>query len=179
MKKFFFLSSFVATAILLTLQGNLTSCTKTTFIKDTVTVIKVDTLITVKVDTLQEKDTMLTAAILTANSWKLQSDRATVGGSVVFYERGGSANTNNFDNEFITFNANNTGTYHNNDGGQTTFTWSFTNAANTKLTWFWNTPSPITVTWENISYDDASIRYTEYYTQSGLNVLSSIIRTPK
>src|SRR5437762_4700641 len=162
-------SPFIALTFLLSFEVGVTSCTKTETIVDTVTKIRVDTLI--KVDTFQEKDTLLTAAILTANSWKIKEDRALVGSSYIYYVRGGSSNTANFDNEYMTFNPNNTGIYHDNLAGETTFTWNFTDASNKKLIWLWNNPyvpgGPITVTWENINYDDGAIRYTEYYTQSG------------
>jgi hypothetical protein len=166
--------SFIAISLLL-IYG-MSSCTKT----NTVTKIVTDTVTVIQKDTLQEKDTTLTAAILTANPWKISVVRATVGGYYVYYQRGGSNNTQNFDNEYMTFNANNTGTYTDNTGVQTSFTWNFTDVAHTNLVWVWNLSSPVTVTWENIAYDNASIRYTEYYyTQFGGNTLSSCVRIPK
>jgi hypothetical protein len=178
-----FVSPFVALTFLFSFELGVTSCTKTETIVDTVTKTRVDTVIKVRIDTLQEKDTLLTAAILTANSWKIREDRALVGSNYVYYLRGGSTNTINLDSEYITFNSNNTGIYHDNAGGETTLTWNFTDPSNKTLVWIWNnpyaTPSMITVTWENINYDDGAIRYTEYYTQSGTNILSSIVRIPK
>lgn len=80
----------------------------------------------------------------------------------------------------MTFNSNNTGIYHDNGGGETTFTWNFADATNTKLVWVWNNPTgEVTVTWENIKYDDGAIRYTEYYEQFGQNILVSATRIPK
>ncbi|HET9824401.1 MAG TPA: hypothetical protein VFP87_03650 [Chitinophagaceae bacterium] len=179
LKRFLFLSSLAVFVLLCTIQVGVTSCTKTDTIVDTVIKTKTDTLIQIKRDTLQEKDTNLTAAILTANSWKILEDRALVGSNYVYYLRGGTSNTQNFDNEYITFSANNTATYTDNNGGQSSFTWNFTDASNKKLVWLWNLPQPVTVTWENIVYDDGAIRYTEYYTQFGVNTLSSEVRIPK
>jgi len=128
---------------------------------------------------LQEKDTLLTAAIFTAHPWKIKEIRALVGSNYIYYVRGGSSNTQNLDNEYITFNANNTGVYTANDGSQNSLTWNFTDATNTRIVWLWNLPQPVNVTWENIVYDDGAIRYTEYFTQFGVNILSSAIRIPK
>jgi hypothetical protein len=169
--------SITLVAVMVICSTGITSCTKTTTKIDTVTVTKIDTV--TKTDTLKEKDTALTAAILTANPWKAQYDRASVGGSIAFYQRGGSGNTMNLDNEYITFNSNNTGIYTNNSGTQTTFTWNFTNATNTTLVWTWNLSPSVTVTWENISYDDNALHYTEYYVNGGVNSLSTEVRIPQ
>src|SRR5215471_18623405 len=126
LKRLVLASPLAVLAFVFSFQIGVTSCTKTKTIIDTVTKIKVDTLIQVRVDTLKEKDTLLTAAILTANSWKAKEDRALVGSTFLYYFRGGSNNTFNLDNEYITFNANNTGVYTANDGTQSTFTWNFT-----------------------------------------------------
>jgi hypothetical protein len=175
MKKLFSLPASSIIALLFTFQISTTSCTKT----NTVTKIVTDTVTKVQIDTLQEKDTTLTTAILTANSWKVQESRGLVGNNYVYYLRGGSSNTESLDNEYITFNSSNTGTYTDNSGIQTSFTWNFTDATNTKVIWLWNLPTPLTVTWENISYHDGAIRYTEYYTQNAVNVLASETRIPK
>lgn len=156
---------------MVTCSAGITSCTKTN--------TKIDTVTVTKTDTLKEKDTALTAAILTANPWKAQYDRASEGGTIFFYQRGVSGNTMNLDNEYITFNSNNTGTYTDNSGTQTTFTWNFTNATNTTLVWTWNLSPSVTVNWENISYDDNALHYTEYYVTGGVNYLSTEVRIPK
>lgn len=171
------------TAILLfALQGAVavTSCTKTKTIIDTVTKIHSDTVIQIHKDTLKEQDTLLTTAILTANPWKLLELRTNNAGTFDYYLRGGTSNTQDFTNEYMTFNSNNTGTYTANNGTQTSFTWNFTDATNKKILWVINLGTPLTITWENILYDDGQLRYTEYYTfQNGGNVLSEGIRIPK
>jgi len=171
-------SPVVMLAFLFSFQVGVTSCTKTETIIDTVTQIRVDTVI--RVDTFQERDTPLTAAILTANSWKPLEMRGLVNNTYVYYVRNGSNNTQSFDNEYMTFNVNNTGIYHDNAGGETSFTWTFTDASNKTLVWVWNNPvEQITVTWENIGYDDGAIRYTEYSNQFGANTLVSEVRIPR
>ncbi len=160
-------------------QTSLSSCTKTETIIDSIIRTKTDTLITIIRDTLQEKDTLLTTALLTATPWKLQEVRALSGGTYIYYTRGGTSNSQSFDNEFITFHTDNTGSYTDNGGATTSFSWHFTDATNTELVWIWNLAQPVTITWENIVYDYGSLRYTEYYTQFGTNVLSSEVRIRK
>jgi hypothetical protein len=174
-KKLFSFSSFVILTFVLVFQSSITSCKKTETIIKTV----VDTITVTKTDTLQEKDTALTKAILTANPWRIQELRALFGSDYIYYLRGGSNNTQSFDNEYITFNSDNTGIYVNDAGAQTSLTWNFSDPTNRKLVWIWNLPTPVTVTWENITYDDGAIRYTEYFTQNGISVLSSGVRIPK
>ena len=178
LKRVLITSPILAFAFLSSFQFGITSCTKKETIIDTVTEIRVDTVILV--DTLKEQDTALTAAILTANPWKPLEMRGLVSNTYVYYLRNGSNNTQSFDNEYMTFNANNTGIYHDNAGGETTFTWSFMDASNKTLVWIWNNPvEQITLTWENISYDDGAIRYTEYSNQFGANTLVAAVRIPK
>jgi len=184
LKRLFIASPFVAIVFLLSFQFSVTSCTKTEIITDTVTSIdtvtqtRVDTV--VRVDTVERPDTPVTAAILTANSWKPLEMRGLVNNTYVYYARGGSGNTQSFDNEYMTFNPGNTGIYHDNAGGNTTFTWSFTDTTNKQLVWVWNNPTgTIILTWENLDYHNGAIRYTEYAEQFGYNTLVSETRIPK
>jgi hypothetical protein len=179
MKSFLSVAVIAIVCLQFGIVGSMTSCTKTDTVHDTVIKIQTDTIIKNHTDTLQEKDTLLTVAILTANSWKLQFARSLWGNVIVNYERGGSSNTQSFDNEYMTFNANGTGTYTDNVGTQTSFTWNFTDATNKKLIWVWNLPTPVTITWEDIVYDDAAIRYTESYTNAGNNYVGSEMRIPR
>ena len=164
----------VFTLFLAVLQVGNTSCNKDV---DPITIT--DTVTVIQKDTVAIKDTLITPAILTANPWKIEYARAIYGSGYIFYTRGETTNTQDFDNEYITFNTNGTGIYHDNAGGETTLTWRFTDSSYTKLTWTWNMPQPVVVTWENIVYKDAAVHYTEYYTQFGNNVLGSVIRIPK
>jgi len=180
MKAFLGLSAFSITIFLFTLQTGVTSCTKETISHDTVTVIKKDTLI--KKDTVIIKDTALTIEILTANSWKMQEMRGVLGSTNRYYLKGGTSNTESFDNEYITFNQNNTGTYVQNDGTQRSITWSITNGTYAKIVWtLYNTPATFSITWDNIRYKNKSLYYDDYYTDGNLNLNehSQQIRIPK
>jgi hypothetical protein len=175
MKKAFSIS--IASFLIFTFcQSILTSCTKTNTVVKTV----IDTFTVVQKDTLVIKDTAMTVAILTANSWKPQQITALVGNTNVDYIRGGVGNTIPLDNEYITFNSNGSGIYTDNSGITSTFSWNFTNATNTALVWNWNLTLPATkVTWQNVVYKNASISYTETYTVSGINTLGAGIRIPR
>jgi hypothetical protein len=155
-------------------QVSTTSCTKETLKYDTVTVIKKDTIII--------KDTVLSTELLVANSWKMQEMRGVLGGTKRYYLRGGSANTENLDNEYIAFNQNGTGTYVENNSIQHSITWSFSNDAHTKLALILsNTPTTFTITWDNIRYKNKSLYFDSYYTDGNLNANehSQNIRIPR
>ena len=158
-------------------QNALISCTKTNTVTNTLTVT--DTVTKIQKDTLVIKDTALTTAILTANSWKPLKTTALVGNTYFDYTRGGSGNTIDLDSEYITFNSNGSGIYTV-SSVVSTFTWYFTDATNTSIIWNWNNAVPATVvTWENVVYKNASISYTEFYTYAGENTLTSGIRIPR
>jgi hypothetical protein len=168
MKYILKLSCFLPVILFLFLfQAGISSCKKeTTYITDTII----------------KKDTALTTQLLTSHSWKIFEERGVSGGVILYYLRGGSNNTQSFDNEYITFNANNTGLLVNNAGIQTSFTWNFVNADNTKLTWtVTNTPATYTITWENIRYKNGNLQHDQYFTDAntGKNSHSQQIRMPK
>lgn len=170
---------------LATFEGGLSSCTKDKTIYDTVTVIKKDTVTitdtVIHTDTLVIKDTAITMELLTAHPWKMQEMYAVTGGAIRIYVRGGTSNTESFDNEYIVFNTNGTGTYVENGGRHDAITWAFGNAENTKILWtFYNTPATFDMTWDNVRFKNNSLYYDNYYTDgnTGLNSHSQEIRTP-
>jgi len=174
--KLLFLCPFL---FLLLFQNGISSCTKDP-IHVTDTVIKKDTII--KIDTIVKKDTVLTTQILTSHPWKVLEERGVHGGAIIYYYRGGTNNTQSFDNEFVTFNANNTGVLTINSGNTYNFTWSFANPENTKLTWtLLNTPATYTITWENIRYKNGNLNHDQYFTDgnTGQNSHTQQIRMPK
>ncbi|MGC4036373.1 MAG: hypothetical protein QM764_10440, partial [Chitinophagaceae bacterium] len=165
MKKWFNSALVIVTVllILISVQGGLTSCTKDHTIYDTVTVIKKDT-VTIK-DTILQKDTLVTESILTANSWKIQELRGVNEGAVLYYLRGGSSNTDSYDNEYFVFNSNHNG-YENNNSNVifNIQNWQLDEVKG-KLTFTYNLSSTLSmvVTWDNLRYKNGSIYYDEYY----------------
>jgi hypothetical protein len=168
--KIFFLAPFV---FLFLFQTGVTSCSKDP-IHVTDTIVKKDTII--------KQDTALTTQILTSHPWKVFEERGVHGGAIIYYLRGGSNNTQSFDNEYVTFNSNGTGLLVINSGGQYNFTWTFANADNTKLTWtVLNTPATYTITWDNIRYKNGNLNHDQYFTDgnTGQNSHTQQIRMPK
>lgn len=174
MKKLCSAFSLLVLPFIFMMQVSVTSCTKETLIYDTVTVVKKDTIII--------KDTALTMDILTANAWKIQEMRGVLGNTNRYYLRGGTSNTESFDNEYISFNQNGTARYVQENGIERSVTWSFSNEAHTKLTFVLsNTPATFTVTWDNIRYKNKSLNFDTYYKDGNLNLNehSRQIRIPR
>lgn len=135
-----------------------------------------------KTDTVVIKDTALTVSILTANSWKLQELRGVKNNVAFYYLRGGSSNTETFDNEYITFNVANNGTYHTNAGDNASMTsWAFINADSTAMTIHltYTSGADYDLYWENLRYKNASLMYDEYYHDAVGYSHASGIRTVK
>jgi hypothetical protein len=156
-------------------QSGLSSCTKDPE-------NETDTIIVTKHDTIVKQDTMLTAAILASHPWKVLEERGVAGGNLVYYYRGGSSNTESFDNERVTFNANGTGTHTHNNGTVINITWVFANSQNTKIVWtVLNTPATYNITWDNIRYKNGNMYFDQYYTDgnTGANSHSNQIRIPQ
>ena len=173
MRKFSGISFVCIVVILFIIQGGVSSCTKD---PEIVTVTEIDTVYVIKQDTLPS------AAILSAHSWKVLEERGVNGGSLLYYLRGGTGNTINLDNEFITFNSNNTGTLTIQSGNTYSFTWNFVNSTNTKLTWtVQNSPATYTITWDNIRYKNGNLYMDQYYTDgnNGNHSHTQQIRIPK
>jgi hypothetical protein len=173
MKKLFSFST-IFCVILLMMQAGVSSCTKEVIVTDTVTITKKDTVII--------KDTAITLQLLTSKSWKVEEIRGVQGNTILYYKRGGTGNTENFDIEYITFNANKTGIYFDGVGTTHQITWDFANADNTKLTFIVQNPSPIpaqTVVYENLRYKNGSLLFDQYWTYNNINTHAQVIRIPR
>ena len=119
-------------------------------------------------------------ALLTAHPWKPKVINGVVGNTIVMYQRGGTGNTQNYDNESITFDAAKTGTYNDINGKQYPLTWDFANTDKTKLTFTVQyTPNVSNVTWDNMVFTDSLLEYNQTYSIGGVNGHSHEIRMPK
>jgi hypothetical protein len=161
MKKFIGVSAFLVFASLLLLQTGVTSCTKE--------------------KTIVIQDTAISLELLTSNSWKVQEVQGVKGNTVVFYERGGTSNTENLDDEYIRFLADGTGTYFDQAGFTHQITWEFSNEAKTKLTFVISNPAPLqshTVVYENLRYKNKALYFDQYWTYDNINSHAQEIRIP-
>lgn len=119
-----------------------------------------------------------TLAVLTSNTYYMEETLILNNNQFYYYKRGGNQNTASFDNEFIKFNTNKTGSYsYNNEVN--TLTWDFINGNKTKIRYTLNRSTPIEITWENINYNKDSLTYSEHYTVNNLKSMSTVLRTAK
>jgi hypothetical protein len=189
--KVLFASSVIAVLTIATfVESGLSSCTKDHTIYDTVTVVHHDTVTVqhrdtlINTDTVTISDTIFTDSILTSHPWKFQELRAVYGGSMVYYLRGGSSNTLNYDNEYVVFNADHTGYEYDAAGYLHNIpSWTLTSTDKTTLTFtYYNTPSVTTViTWDRIRYKSGNMHFEDYYLDNyiNLNYHGYEIRMPK
>ena len=121
--------------------------------------------------------------LLTAKVWKIDEFRqrynsGTVNGADIYYKRGGSGNTANYDSDSIKFNINNTGVYYY-LGNVYTTTWNFTDATKSKMTIIINYPTALVDNLETISVGEDYFRYSQYYTFNGVSYLGAGTRSPQ
>lgn len=123
-------------------------------------------------------------SLLVSNVWQIQKIHVLQNNVVLFYERGGQNNDYNYDNDFLKFEKNGTGTY---TAGSTVYniTWHFDNVGRTELTYLLHEyangqPSPgidLEIKLENIFLSESSFRYAELYTnENGTETISSVYR---
>jgi hypothetical protein len=175
MKKLIGLSSLLM-FLLFMLQTGVSSCSKDQ------TIYKTDTVVVTKRDTVIIKDTAITLQLLTANSWKMQEIRGVQGNNLLYYKRGGTGNTESFDAEYITFNANKTGLYLDGAGYSHQLTWDFSNSENTKITFTMENPAPLashTVVYDNLRYKNGALFFDQYWTFNNVHSHAQVIRTPR
>lgn len=118
-------------------------------------------------------DTLLTAA-----SWKVEESRVIDGNSMLYYKRGATGNTVNFDDDFYKFNTGNTGTYSFN-GQDYAFNWKYLDAEKTKMEIAVLYPMPLIVNLENITLTATSFKYTRLQKLNGLNLVAVESRSIK
>lgn len=116
--------------------------------------------------------------LLTAKTWKADEIRVQQSNNIfIFYTRGGTTNTTNYDADSIKYNANNTGVYYT-GGSQITTTWNFTNSEKTKMNLTINYPTSLNLKVENIYLTANSFSFSQYYTYGGINFVGYGHRIP-
>ncbi|MEO6490830.1 MAG: hypothetical protein ABIO04_12880 [Ferruginibacter sp.] len=151
----------------------LMSCKKEKIIENTITVIDTVTV---------SYETPITTINISANKWMIQEKRGLNGGDLVYYLRGAGGNTESFDNEYIQFNSDHTGLYHENGGTDRNITWNFTNSTNSTMKFtLANTPSTFDIYWENMRLIGGKLYFDQFFTDGNTlqNNHSVDIRIPK
>lgn len=163
-------------ALMATFQVSVSSCEKGDLVRDTIVIRDTITI----TDTLQLKDTAISTALLASTPWKLQELRALQDNYPIYYLRGSNESTLDFDQEYVVFNSDKTGTYFDSYAIPFPLTWDFANASQTSIQFTIQYPSgPRVVTWEHIIYRNGAIRYGEYYKDGSVNTNAQGIRIPK
>jgi hypothetical protein len=116
--------------------------------------------------------------LLTAVTWKVEESRVIDGNTMLYYKRGATENTINFDNDFYKFNTSNTGIYSYN-GQDYSFKWKYLDAEKTKMEIVIQYPIPLIVNLENVTLTATSLKYTRLQKVNGLNVVAVESRTIK
>jgi hypothetical protein len=116
--------------------------------------------------------------ILTRKPWITQETYILEANNLTKYERGSSTNTVNYDNEVVTFNSNNTGTFKDIYGATNNFTWSFLDAAKSKLRLIVAYPTgSATINYNMVTLEENNFSGSlNYVTPSGNKVLVSFKR---
>ena len=126
-------------------------------------------------------------SLLVSNVWQIQKIHVLQNNVVLFYERGGQNNDYNYDNDYLKFEKDGTGTYT--AGGNVyNITWQFDNVSRTELTYLLHDyangqPWPgvdLEIKLENIFLSESSFRYAELYTnENGTETICSVYREKK
>jgi hypothetical protein len=116
--------------------------------------------------------------LLTAVTWKVDESRVIDGNTMLYYKRGATENTINFDNDFYKFNTGNTGIYSYN-GQDYSFKWKYLDAEKTKMEIVILYPIPLIVNLENVTLTATSLKYTRLQKVNGLNIVAVESRTIK
>jgi hypothetical protein len=126
-------------------------------------------------------------SLLVSNTWQIRHIYSVQNNIVFFYERGGQNNTYNYDNDFLKFDKDGTGTY---TAGSSHYniTWQFDNSDKTEMSYTiynYANGQPYEglnhqVKLENVFLSFTSFRYSEIYTnENGTHTVSSVYREPK
>lgn len=119
--------------------------------------------------------------LLTQHTWKMEEITQVENNTQIYYKRGGSTNTNNFDNDKITFVTGGTGTYSPTPSETFNITWQFTNTEKTAMNIVISFTPTLTTTLKCSELDLTENRFfcvTSFTNATGKPVLGSVYRTP-
>ena len=117
-------------------------------------------------------------------NWEMQEIRFLQQNSPYYYNKTErSGNNMNFDNDYIRFNLDQTGIYHQMDGQEYQIKWKFTNQQNTGIEYtidLFRNGQPLIVHWDQVQLNGKTLKYCEFYTHAnGTHSLAYAVRTIK
>ena len=117
-------------------------------------------------------------------NWEMQEIRFLQQNSPYYYNKTErSGNNMNFDNDYIRFNLDQTGIYHQMDGQEYQIKWKFTNQQNTGIEYtidLFRNGQPLIVHWDQVQLNGKTLKYSEFYTHAnGTHSLAYAVRTIK
>ena len=119
--------------------------------------------------------------LLTHHTWKMEELTQVENNTQIYYKRGGTTNTHNFDNDKITFLADGTGNYSPTPAQNFNITWEFTNASKTQMNIVITFSASLVTTLKCTELQLTQDRFfcvTSYSNASAQPVLGSVYRTP-
>jgi len=126
-------------------------------------------------------DTATKEELLTHHTWKMEELTQVENNTQIYYKRGGTTNTNNFDNDKITFLVDGTGTYSPTPTQNFNITWEFTNASKTSMNIVITFSASLITTLKCTELELTENRFfcvTNFLNASAQPVLGSVYRTP-
>lgn len=133
--------------------------------------------------TKDDSDTVVATKeeLLTNHTWKMEELTQVENNTQIYYKRGGTTNTHNFDNDKITFVVDGTGSYSPTPSQNFNITWEFTNASKTQMNIVITFSPSLITTLKCTELEITEQRFfcvTNYTNASNQPVLGSVYRTP-
>jgi hypothetical protein len=119
--------------------------------------------------------------LLTHHTWKMEELTQVENNTQIYYKRGGTTNTNDFDNDKITFLVDGTGTYTPTPTQNFNITWEFTNTSKTQMNIVITFSPSLVTTLKCTELELTQKRFfcvTNFLNASDQPVLGSVYRTP-
>ena len=119
--------------------------------------------------------------ILTHHAWKIEELNQVENNNQIYYKRGGASNTNNFDNDKLTFLMDGTGNYSPTPAENYGITWEFTDASKTRMDIVITFSPSIITTLKCTELEITERRFfcvANYVNASNQPVLATVYRTP-
>jgi len=119
--------------------------------------------------------------LLTHHTWKMEELTQVENNTQIYYKRGGTTNTHNFDNDKITFLVDGTGTYSPTPSQNFNITWEFTNSSKTQMNIVITFSASLVTTLKCTELQLTQEKFfcvTNFLNASAQPVLGSVYRTP-